>query len=148
MVCDGAPDVTGLHDLDEYVQSQLLLAALTIVTHVLSEGGTFVAKIFRGGVAAPSSQTTSALLLQRHKSEWNGHMPSVRRDHGSCHMYSCQMRMHLKGPGPPKHRPPIPLMIDIRLDRNSPTPPVPSLLRRATADLMRVTVMQWKVNTR
>ncbi|MEW5302588.1 MAG: hypothetical protein WDW36_005357 [Sanguina aurantia] len=48
VVCDGAPDVTGLHDLDEYVQSQLLLAALTIVTHVLSEGGTFVAKIFRG----------------------------------------------------------------------------------------------------
>ena len=26
MVCDGAPDVTGLHDLDEYIQGQLLLA--------------------------------------------------------------------------------------------------------------------------
>jgi tRNA (cytidine32/guanosine34-2'-O)-methyltransferase len=26
VVCDGAPDVTGLHDMDEYVQSQLLLA--------------------------------------------------------------------------------------------------------------------------
>jgi len=26
VVCDGAPDVTGLHDLDEYVQAQLLLA--------------------------------------------------------------------------------------------------------------------------
>ena len=26
MVCDGAPDVTGLHDMDEYVQAQLLLA--------------------------------------------------------------------------------------------------------------------------
>lgn len=26
VVCDGAPDVTGLHDLDEYVQSQLLFA--------------------------------------------------------------------------------------------------------------------------
>ena len=26
VVCDGAPDVTGLHDLDEYVQGQLLLA--------------------------------------------------------------------------------------------------------------------------
>ena len=26
VVCDGAPDVTGLHDLDEFVQSQLLLA--------------------------------------------------------------------------------------------------------------------------
>jgi 23S rRNA U2552 (ribose-2'-O)-methylase RlmE/FtsJ len=26
VICDGAPDITGLHDLDEYVQSQLLLA--------------------------------------------------------------------------------------------------------------------------
>merc|ERR1712055_1103002 len=48
VVCDGAPDVTGLHDLDEYVQAQLLLAALNITTHVLKQGGTFVAKIFRG----------------------------------------------------------------------------------------------------
>lgn len=48
VVCDGAPDVTGLHDLDEYIQAQLLLAALTITTRVLRTGGTFVAKIFRG----------------------------------------------------------------------------------------------------
>lgn len=40
--------VTGLHDIDEYIQSQLLLAALSITTHVLTPGGTFVAKIFRG----------------------------------------------------------------------------------------------------
>lgn len=26
VVCDGAPDVTGLHDLDEFVQAQLLFA--------------------------------------------------------------------------------------------------------------------------
>lgn len=48
VVCDGAPDVTGLHDIDEYIQGQLLLAALNITTHVLRRGGTFVAKIFRG----------------------------------------------------------------------------------------------------
>lgn len=48
IVCDGAPDVTGLHDLDQYVQLQLILAALTVVTHVLKPGGSFVAKIFRG----------------------------------------------------------------------------------------------------
>jgi len=48
VVCDGAPDVTGLHDIDEYIQAQLLLAALNITTHVLASGGTFVAKIFRG----------------------------------------------------------------------------------------------------
>ncbi|XP_076026256.1 tRNA (cytidine(32)/guanosine(34)-2'-O)-methyltransferase [Genypterus blacodes] len=48
VVCDGAPDVTGLHDVDEYIQAQLLLAALNITTHVLKPGGSFVAKIFRG----------------------------------------------------------------------------------------------------
>ncbi|KAI8059886.1 FtsJ-like methyltransferase-domain-containing protein [Gongronella butleri] len=48
VICDGAPDVTGLHDMDEYIQAQLLLAALNITTHVLRPGGTFVAKIFRG----------------------------------------------------------------------------------------------------
>ncbi|KII71086.1 putative tRNA (cytidine(32)/guanosine(34)-2'-O)-methyltransferase [Thelohanellus kitauei] len=47
VVCDGAPDVTGLHDLDEYLQSQLVVSALNITTHVLKVGGTFVAKIFR-----------------------------------------------------------------------------------------------------
>ncbi|KAK6641637.1 putative tRNA (cytidine(32)/guanosine(34)-2'-O)-methyltransferase [Polyplax serrata] len=48
VVCDGAPDVTGLHDIDEFVQSQLLLAAFNITSHILMKGGTFVAKIFRG----------------------------------------------------------------------------------------------------
>jgi tRNA (cytidine32/guanosine34-2'-O)-methyltransferase len=47
VVCDGAPDVTGMHDLDEYVQAQLLLSALMITTQLLRPGGTFVAKIFR-----------------------------------------------------------------------------------------------------
>merc|ERR1712038_719719 len=48
VICDGAPDVTGLHDIDEYIQGQLLLAALNITTHILKPNGTFVAKIFRG----------------------------------------------------------------------------------------------------
>lgn len=48
VVCDGAPDVTGLHDMDEYLQAQLLLAAFNITSHILKPGGTFVAKIFRG----------------------------------------------------------------------------------------------------
>lgn len=39
--------VTGLHDMDVFVQSQLLLAALNITTHILKPMGTFVAKIFR-----------------------------------------------------------------------------------------------------
>jgi len=48
VVSDGAPDVTGLHDIDEYLQGQLLLAALNIATFCLKPGGSFCAKMFRG----------------------------------------------------------------------------------------------------
>ena len=48
VISDGAPDVTGLHDLDIYIQSQLLFSALNLALRVLKPGGTFVAKIFRG----------------------------------------------------------------------------------------------------
>ncbi|KAJ6027991.1 Ribosomal RNA large subunit methyltransferase E [Penicillium herquei] len=47
VISDGAPDVTGLHDLDIYIQSQLLYAALNLAMGVLRPGGKFVAKIFR-----------------------------------------------------------------------------------------------------
>ena len=47
VISDGAPDVTGLHDLDIYVQAQLLFAALNLALMVLKPGGKFVAKIFR-----------------------------------------------------------------------------------------------------
>lgn len=40
--------MTGLHDMDEYVQSQLILAALVIVVRTLRPGGAFLAKVFRG----------------------------------------------------------------------------------------------------
>ncbi|CAH1757734.1 5086_t:CDS:2, partial [Entrophospora sp. SA101] len=39
--------VTGLHDMDEYIQAQLLLSALNITTNISRLDGTFVAKIFR-----------------------------------------------------------------------------------------------------
>lgn len=48
VICDGAPDVTGMHELDEYLQHHLLLAALHITTFVLHPGGCFVTKMFRG----------------------------------------------------------------------------------------------------
>ncbi|KAL9578095.1 MAG: hypothetical protein Q9212_005941 [Teloschistes hypoglaucus] len=48
IISDGAPDVTGLHDLDIYIQSQLLFSALSLTLRILKLGGTFVAKIFRG----------------------------------------------------------------------------------------------------
>lgn len=48
VVSDGAPDVTGNHEFDQYIQHQLVLAAINISMHILSLGGTFVAKVFRG----------------------------------------------------------------------------------------------------
>ncbi|CAF0802937.1 unnamed protein product [Rotaria sp. Silwood1] len=47
ILCDGAPDVTGLHDIDEFVQGNLVLAALNICLHVLCNNGNFISKIFR-----------------------------------------------------------------------------------------------------
>jgi tRNA (cytidine32/guanosine34-2'-O)-methyltransferase len=48
ILCDGAPDVTGLHDMDEYMQAELLLAALRISLEVGQCGSSFVGKCFRG----------------------------------------------------------------------------------------------------
>ncbi|XP_034475461.1 putative tRNA (cytidine(32)/guanosine(34)-2'-O)-methyltransferase 2 [Drosophila innubila] len=47
VVSDGAPDVTGMHDWDAYMQAQLLLSALSIATYILEEGGTFMGKVYR-----------------------------------------------------------------------------------------------------
>lgn len=52
VVCDGAPEVTGLHDVDERAQASLLAAAAAITGAVLRPGGAFVAKIFRAEDAA------------------------------------------------------------------------------------------------
>ncbi len=68
--------VTGLHDMDEFVQAQLILAALTIVTHVLKPGGTFVAKVFRGkDIGLLYSQVCSAALMySAHSTSLTGPM--------------------------------------------------------------------------
>jgi len=47
ILCDGAPDVTGVHTLDEHMQAQLLDAVLSITIRMLAVGGTLVCKIFR-----------------------------------------------------------------------------------------------------
>ncbi|CAF1154075.1 unnamed protein product, partial [Didymodactylos carnosus] len=47
IICDGAPDVTGLHDIDEFIQGNLVLAALNICLHCLCSNGSFISKIFR-----------------------------------------------------------------------------------------------------
>lgn len=40
--------VTGFHDIDQYIQSQLIIAALNIANLVLKPKGIFLAKIFKG----------------------------------------------------------------------------------------------------
>uniref|UniRef100_A0A8C6LLU5 Putative tRNA (cytidine(32)/guanosine(34)-2'-O)-methyltransferase n=1 Tax=Nothobranchius furzeri TaxID=105023 RepID=A0A8C6LLU5_NOTFU len=48
VVCDGAPDVTGLHDVDEYIQAQLLLAVSTFESKQVPPWGRKKHIIFRG----------------------------------------------------------------------------------------------------
>jgi tRNA (cytidine32/guanosine34-2'-O)-methyltransferase len=48
VLSDGAPDVLGDHDFDQFVQHQLVLAALNVALRTLAVNGTFIAKIFRG----------------------------------------------------------------------------------------------------
>ncbi|KNH04011.1 ribosomal RNA methyltransferase [Perkinsela sp. CCAP 1560/4] len=48
VLCDGAPDVTGNHSLDELLHHDLMLAATNIAMALLRPGGSFVAKFFRG----------------------------------------------------------------------------------------------------
>ena len=49
MACPGAPNSPAVDEKSTVAANgQLILAALTIVCHVLRPGGTFVAKIFRG----------------------------------------------------------------------------------------------------
>lgn len=60
IVCDGAPDVTGIQPLDEYGHSQLLMSAVTMALRMLRQDGTFVAKVF----AEPHSASTRFMLAQ------------------------------------------------------------------------------------
>ena len=48
VLCDGAPDVIGLNDVDEHLQNQLVRKAWAMAAAILSPGGSFVSKIYRG----------------------------------------------------------------------------------------------------
>lgn len=47
VLCDGAPDVYGLGDVDYALQNRLVEAALNMALHVLAPGGCLVSKIYR-----------------------------------------------------------------------------------------------------
>uniref|UniRef100_A0A8C6SR76 Putative tRNA (cytidine(32)/guanosine(34)-2'-O)-methyltransferase n=1 Tax=Neogobius melanostomus TaxID=47308 RepID=A0A8C6SR76_9GOBI len=66
VVCDGAPDVTGLHDVDEYIQAQLLLAVSPKMCIFRGKDVTLLysqLKIFFSGVtcAKPRSSRNSSI---------------------------------------------------------------------------------------
>ena len=48
VLCDCAPDVVHQADVDEFVQHDLVSAALSMARQTLQEGGSFVCKVFRG----------------------------------------------------------------------------------------------------
>lgn len=67
VVSDGAPDVTGVHAIDAYVQAALVTAALNVATRVLCPGGAFVAKVFAsggGGAGGGGGGAAAALCAQ------------------------------------------------------------------------------------
>lgn len=47
ILCDGAPNIGAAYDKDAYVQNELVLFALKVVTEQLLEGGTFCTKVYR-----------------------------------------------------------------------------------------------------
>lgn len=48
IISDGAPDVTGFHEIDEYLQTDILKSSLNIAIKTGRIGSTFVGKCFRG----------------------------------------------------------------------------------------------------
>lgn len=79
IVCDGAPDVTGVHDLDEQLHAQLMLAALQITLRLLQVGGTFVGKIFTQHIPGTSSGAhESGKLLTLQFQYWFEHVDIIK----------------------------------------------------------------------
>lgn len=53
IVCDGAPDVTGLHETDAIVQSTIICAALYVSCIILQSGGILICKAFSSEINTP-----------------------------------------------------------------------------------------------
>ncbi|KAL7345044.1 tRNA (cytidine(32)/guanosine(34)-2'-O)-methyltransferase [Encephalitozoon intestinalis] len=48
VMCDGAPDITGIHEIDEYLQIELLMSALSASLRISKPGSSFVGKCLQG----------------------------------------------------------------------------------------------------
>eukprot|EP00917_Polyrhabdina_sp_WS-2016_P032117 GHVP01068525.1.p1 GENE.GHVP01068525.1~~GHVP01068525.1.p1 ORF type:complete len:265 (+),score=42.64 GHVP01068525.1:610-1404(+) len=53
LLCDGAPDLTHMHDLDQFVQHSIFASAVCLSLRLVRRSGSFVAKIFRYEDARP-----------------------------------------------------------------------------------------------
>ena len=62
IIFDGAPDVTGLIDVDMYMQVELIIFSLVIVMKLLRNGGKFVAKMFKVGAMDDYDEVASGSL--------------------------------------------------------------------------------------
>ncbi|CAI5445810.1 unnamed protein product [Caenorhabditis angaria] len=107
VICDGAPDVTGIHSLDEFMQAELILAAFNITSHVLKNDGTFLAKVFR-------SRNSSLLYAQLKKFFKHVYLAKPRSSRQS----SCEAFVLCKNYDPPAGF--VPTMKRTQLDVTDP----------------------------
>lgn len=62
IIFDGAPDVTGLIDIDMYMQVELIIFSLVICMKLLRKGGKFVAKMFKVGAREDYDEVITSSL--------------------------------------------------------------------------------------
>ena len=62
IIFDGAPDVSGLIDIDMYMQVELIIFSLVIVMKLLRKGGKFVGKMFKVGAREDYDEVVSGGL--------------------------------------------------------------------------------------
>ncbi len=62
IIFDGAPDVSGLIDIDMYMQVELIIFSLVIVMKLLRKGGKFVAKMFKVGAREDYDEVVTSSL--------------------------------------------------------------------------------------
>jgi len=78
VLCDIAPNITGIRDVDEVNQAELAAVASATAARVLKPGGTFLVKIFEGEGSRVLRQR-----LQREYATLKRLKPAASRAHSS-----------------------------------------------------------------
>ena len=107
VMCDGAPDITGIHEIDEYLQTELLKAALTTSLQIGREGSSFVGKCLRGEytpyIASHFEKFYSKVVLLKPKASRPASM--------ECFLYCIGMKVSASPPGE----------IDVSVEKSMPS---------------------------